>query len=167
MTVFSHGMREKAKGIKMAGVWAQIKEIVAMYGLNVLAAIAIFIAGKFVAAGIRGLIRRIMRKKEVDETLTGFVSSIVYAGIFAFVIIAALSRLGIQTASFVAILGAAGLAVGLALQGSLSNFASGVLMIIFKPFKIGDYVNAGGSEDVINEVGIFTTSIMTVDNKKV
>ncbi|MCD4701179.1 MAG: mechanosensitive ion channel [Candidatus Aegiribacteria sp.] len=151
----------------MTGIWEQIKDIVAMYGLNILAAVVIFIAGKFVAGIIRKLIRRIMQKQEIDATLTGFIGSIVYAGIIAFVVIAALSKLGIQTASFVAILGAAGLAIGLALQGSLSNFAAGVLMIIFKPFKGGDYVSAGGSDGFVEEVGIFTTSILTVDNKLV
>ncbi len=151
----------------MTAVWEQIKEIVTMYGLNILAAVAILIAGKFVASGVRRLIRKIMRKREVDATLTGFISSIVYAGILAFVVIAALSKLGIQTASFVAILGAAGLAIGLALQGSLSNFASGVLIIIFKPFKGGDYVNAGGCEGFVDEVGIFTSSILTIDNKRI
>jgi len=151
----------------MTGIWEQIKDIVAMYGLNVVAAIAIFIVGKFVARIIRNLIRKIMRKRELDEALAGFVSSIVYAAIMAFIVIAALSKLGIQTASFVAILGAAGLAIGLALQGSLSNFASGVLIIIFKPFRGGDYVSAGGCEGSIKDVGIFTTSILTVDNKLV
>lgn len=151
----------------MTEVLEQIKDIVAMYGLNVVAAIAIFIAGKFVAGIIRKLIRKIMQKRELDATLIGFISSIVYAAILAFVVIAALSKLGIQTASFVAILGAAGLAIGLALQGSLSNFASGVLMIIFKPFKGGDFVSAGGCEGSIEEVGIFTTSILTIDNKRI
>ena len=149
----------------MAEVWVQVKEIIAMYGLNVLAAAAIFIAGKFVATVIRKLLRKIMQKREVDTTLIGFVSSIVYAAILAFVVIAALSKLGIQTASFVAVLGAAGLAIGLALQGSLSNFSSGVLMIIFKPFKGGDFVDAGGCSGIVEEIGIFTTSIKTVDNK--
>jgi len=151
----------------MTEIWVQIKDIVMMYGLNILAAVAIFVAGKFVAGIIRKLICKIMQKRELDATLTGFISSIVYAGIIAFVVIAALSKLGIQTASFVAILGAAGLAIGLALQGSLSNFASGVLIIIFKPFKGGDYVSAGGCEGSIESVGIFTTSILTVDNKLV
>lgn len=149
----------------MADIWVQIKEIIAMYGLNVLAAAAILIAGKFIAAVIRKFIRKIMQKRQVDSTLTGFVSSIVYAGIIVFVVIAALSRLGIQTASFVAVLGAAGLAIGLALQGSLSNFASGVLMIVFKPFKGGDFVSAGGCSGIVEEIGIFTTSIITTDNK--
>jgi len=151
----------------MNEIWLQIKEIVAMYGLNIIGAIAIFIVGKLVASGFRRFIGKLMTKRGVDATLIGFISSIVYAAIILFVVIAALSKLGIQTASFVAILGAAGLAIGLALQGSLSNFASGVLMIIFKPFKGGDYVDAGGSEGVIEEINIFTTVIKTVDNKKI
>ncbi|OPL19895.1 MAG: mechanosensitive ion channel protein [Candidatus Aegiribacteria sp. MLS_C] len=151
----------------MEGVWEQIKQLVTMYGLNVLAAAAILVLGKMAASLTRKLVRRIMRKRNVDDTLTGFVSRILYAGILAFVLIAALSKLGIQTASFVAVLGAAGLAIGLALQGSLANFASGVLMIVFKPFRTGDYVDAGGASGFIDEVGIFTTTIRTLDNKKV
>ncbi|MBN2587990.1 MAG: mechanosensitive ion channel [Candidatus Fermentibacteraceae bacterium] len=151
----------------MENIWVQVKELVAMYGLNILAAAAILVVGKLAASGVRRLLRKIMRKKQMDPTLIGFIGSIFYAGILAFVIIAALSKLGIQTASFVAVLGAAGLAVGLALQGSLSNFASGVLMIIFKPFKGGDYVDAGGATGFIDEISIFTTTIRTLDNKKV
>jgi small conductance mechanosensitive channel len=151
----------------MESIWLQIKELAAMYGLNILAAAAIIVLGKFAASGIRRMVRKIMNRRQVDATLVGFVSSMLYAGILAFVVIAAMSKLGIQTASFVAVLGAAGLAVGLALQGSLSNFASGVLMIIFKPFKGGDFVDAGGATGFIDEIGIFTTTIRTLDNKKV
>ena len=151
----------------MENIWLQIKELVAMYGLNILAAAAILVAGKLAASGTRRLVRKLMNRRQVDATLVGFVSSILYAGILAFVVIAAMSKLGIQTASFVAVLGAAGLAVGLALQGSLSNFASGVLMIIFKPFKGGDFVDAGGATGFIDEIGIFTTTVRTLDNKKV
>ena len=151
----------------MEAIWLQIKEVVAMYGLNVLASLAIILVGKFAASGVRRLIRKIMNRRGVDATLVGFVSSIVYAGLLAFVLIAAMGKLGIQTASFVAVLGAAGLAIGLALQGSLSNFAAGVLMIIFKPFKAEDYVDAGGASGFIDEIGIFTTTIRTLDNKKV
>lgn len=138
-----------------------------MYGLNVLAAVAILMLGKLAASGARKLVRRIMKKRNADMTLTGFVSSLFYFGIMTFVVIAAISKLGIQTASFVAVLGAAGLAIGFALQGSLSNFASGILMIVFKPFKGGDYVEAGGESGTVEEMGIFTTIIRTTDNKKV
>jgi small conductance mechanosensitive channel len=148
-------------------IWVHIKELAATYGLNIVAATAILVVGKFAASGVRRLVRKVMRKKQMDPTLVGFICSILYAGILAFVIIAALSKLGIQTASFVAVLGAAGLAIGLALQGSLANFASGVLMIIFKPFKGGDYIDAGGAAGFVDEISIFTTTIRTLDNKKI
>lgn len=151
----------------MGDIWLQVKEVATLYGLNILAATAIFMLGKFAATGVRRLVRKVMRKRNVDPTLVGFVTSILYALLLAFVVVAALSKLGIQTASFVAVLGAAGLAIGLALQGSLSNFASGVLMIIFKPFKGGDYVEAGGSTGFIEEIAILTTTVRTRDNKTV
>jgi len=151
----------------MDAIWEQIKQIIAVYGLKVLAAVAIFVVGKLAATWIRKIIRKLMERRGADKTLTGFVCSMTYAGIIAFVIIAAVSKLGIQTASFVAVLGAAGLAVGLALQGSLSNFAAGVLMIVFKPFKDGDYIEGGGSAGVVVDIGIFTTVLNTVDNKEV
>jgi small conductance mechanosensitive channel len=103
----------------------------------------------------------------VDATVAGFVANLGYVILLAFVVIAALSKLGIQTASLVAILGAAGLAVGLALQGSLSNFAAGVLMLIFKPFKTGDYIEGGGTAGTVEEIQVFTTQLATPDNKTV
>jgi len=101
----------------------------------------------------------------VDETLVSFLVSVSYVAIMAFVIIAALGKLGMQTASFVAMIGAAGLAIGLALQGALTNFASGVLMIIFKPIKVGDFIDAAGAMGVVDEIGIFTTILKSLDNK--
>jgi small conductance mechanosensitive channel len=106
-----------------------------------------------------------MTKRGVDPALISFASSIAYITILIFVIIAAIARLGIQTASFVAIVGAAGLAIGFALQGSLSNFAAGFLIITFKPFKIGDYVEGGGTAGIVEEIQIFTTVLNTPDNK--
>jgi small conductance mechanosensitive channel len=111
--------------------------------------------------------KRLLERGNVDPTLVSFASALVYAGLMAFIIIAAIGKLGVATASFVAVLGAAGLAVGLALQGSLSNFAAGVLLIIFKPFKIGDFIEAGGTMGGVEEIGIFTTEMKTPDNKKV
>ena len=143
----------------------QIQEWLAFYSLHFVAAIAILIVGRLVAIGLRNTIRRIMVKNKVDQTLVSFMSSILYAVTLIFVVIAALNQIGIQTASLVAILGAAGLAVGLALQGSLSNFAAGVLMVIFRPFKAGDYVEAGGISGTVEEVQIFTTYLTTPDNK--
>ena len=106
-----------------------------------------------------------MEARKVEPSLVGFTCSLVHAALLVFVVLAALGKLGIQTTSFVAIIGAAGLAIGLALQGSLSNFAAGVLILIFKPYKVGDYVVAGGAEGVIEEIGIFTTTLVTLDNR--
>ena len=100
----------------------------------------------------------------ISKTVT-FVGSIIKYGIIAFVVIAALGRIGIATASFVAVLGAAGLAIGLALQGSLSNIASGVMLICFRPVKVGEYITGGGAEGTVQEISIFSTTILTVDNK--
>ena len=108
-----------------------------------------------------------MSKRNVDDTIVGFVGNLTYVALLAFFIIAALGQLGIQTTSFIAILGAAGLAVGLALQGSLSNFAAGFLMIIFRPIRVGDYVEIAGSAGTVEEISIFTTTLTTVDNKTV
>jgi len=145
----------------------KMQEWVALYGLKAVAAILILLIGWIVAKGIRTVIRRIMNRAHIDGTLISFISSLVYMIVMAFVIIAALSQLGVQTASFVAVVGAAGLAVGLALQGSLSNFAAGVLMIIFKPFKAGDYIEGAGVAGTVEELGIFTTLLKSPDNKAI
>ncbi|MBN2574823.1 MAG: mechanosensitive ion channel [Deltaproteobacteria bacterium] len=145
----------------------KLREVTAQYGLKVLAAIAILVIGWIAAKAIRGLVRRMLNKGRVDAALVSFVCSVTYVALMAFVIIAALGQLGIQTASFIAVLGAAGLAVGLALQGSLANFASGVLMIIFKPFKVGDYVEGGGVAGSVEGMTIFTTELKSPDNRKI
>jgi len=145
----------------------KIYQLLTVYGLKVLAAIAIFIIGRWVAKGVRRLVERIMTKGNVDPTLVTFTSNMAYIGLLAFIVIAALGQLGIQTTSFIAILGAAGLAVGLALQGSLSNFAAGFLLIIFRPFKVGDLIEAAGVFGVVEAIQIFTTQLKTADNKTV
>jgi len=136
------------------------------YGARVIGALAILIIGIFIAKQIKKVIIKLMQRSKVDPTLISFVSSLSYVAMQVFVIVAALEKLSIKTTSFVAILGAAGLAVGLALQGSLSNFAAGVLMIVFKPFTVGQVVDAGGVLGTVREIGIFTTVIDTLDNKK-
>ena len=151
----------------MEQVLLKIQEWIVLYGLKVIAAIAILLIGWIAAKGIRKIIRRMLQRAQVDETLVSFVSSLGYVGIMVFVVIAALGQLGVQTASFVVVLGSAGLAVGLALQGSLANFAAGVLMIIFRPFKVGDYIEGGGVAGVVEEIGIFTTELKSPDNKKI
>ena len=145
----------------------KIYTLLTLYGLKVVSAVAIFVIGRWVAKGITRLIERLMVKRKVDETLVSFVSNLRYVALLAFVIIAALNKLGIQTASFIAVIGAAGLAIGLALQGSLSNFAAGILMIIFRPFKVGDYIEGAGVAGTVEAIQIFTTQLKTPDNKTI
>jgi small conductance mechanosensitive channel len=151
----------------MDQVMSKLQEWIVLYGVKVIAAIAILLIGWIAAKGIRKIMRRMLQRARIDETLVSFVSSVSYVGVMAFVVIAALGQLGVQTASFVVVLGSAGLAVGLALQGSLANFAAGVLMIIFRPFKVGDYIEGGGVAGVVEEIGIFTTELKSPDNKKI
>jgi len=145
----------------------RLPEIVTTYGVKIFLAIAVFIIGKWLARSLANLLAKGMSAKRVDPTVTGFTSNIAYYALFTMVVIAALGQLGIQTASFVAIIGAAGLAVGFALQGSLANFASGVLLILFRPFKIGDFVEAGGTAGSVNNISIFSTVLKTPDNKTI
>lgn len=145
----------------------KVIELLTVYGIKFLAAIAIFIVGRWVAKGVTRFIERVMKKKDVDKTLVSFVGNLSYVALLAFVIIAALNQLGIQTASFIAVLGAAGLAIGLALQGSLSNFAAGVLMIIFRPFKVGHFIEGAGVSGTVESIQIFTTQLKTPDNKTI
>jgi len=142
-------------------------ELVTVFGVKILAALAVFIIGRWVVKYLRNLTERLMGKKNVDLTLAKFTANMTYVALLAFVILAALGMLGIQTTSFIAVIGAAGLAVGLALQGSLSNFAAGVLMIIFRPFKVGDFIEGAGVAGVVEEIQIFTTQLATPDNKTI
>jgi small conductance mechanosensitive channel len=137
------------------------------YGAKILGALIVLIIGFWAAKLIKKGISRLMEKRGVDPTLISFTASLLYVAMKIFVIVAALEKLNIRTTSFIAILGAAGLAIGLALQGSLANFAAGVLMIIFKPIKVGDFVEAGGAVGSVMEIGIFTTILKSPDNKKI
>lgn len=136
------------------------------YGLSFLAAILIFIIGKWVARLVARLIENAMAKSKIEKTLASFAKNMIYYTILIFVIIAALGKLGIQTSSFVALIGAAGLAVGLALQGSLANFAAGVMIIMFEPFKTGNTIESSGATGVVEEIQIFNT-ILRSENKKI
>ena len=148
--------------------WMEVVETYATeYGLRIIAAIAILIIGRIVVGMLTGIVKRLMGKANVDETLARFVSSLTRIALMVFVFIAALDQLGVETASFIAIIGAAGLAVGFALQGSLSNFASGVMLIVFRPFKSGDFIEAGGTAGVVDGIRIFNTVLKTPDNKTV
>jgi len=132
-----------------------------------LTAIATLVLGRFVAGFLRRLLTKLLAKRGVDATLTGFLGSLTYMAIMTVVVISAISKLGVETTSFVAVLGAAGLAVGFALQGSLGNFAAGILIILFRPFRAGDFVEAGGVSGVILDVQIFATTMKSADNKKI
>lgn len=144
-----------------------IYRLLTVYGLKVIAALAIFFLGQWVAKGVRKLVERIMSRSRIDPTLITFTANLTYIGLLAFIVIAALGQIGIQTTSFIAVLGAAGLAIGLALQGSLSNFAAGFLLIIFRPFKVGDLIEGAGVFGVVEAIQIFTTQLTTADNKTV
>lgn len=151
----------------MENLLQRIWELVTLYGLKVLAAVAILLLGRWIAKFIQGLIEKLMQKKSVDTTLVSFVGDLIYFVLLTFVVLAALNQIGIQTTSFVAIIGAAGLAVGLALQGSLANFAAGILMIIFRPFKVGDYIEGAGVAGKVVLIQVFTTQLLTPDNKTI
>ncbi|MCK5288900.1 MAG: mechanosensitive ion channel [Candidatus Omnitrophica bacterium] len=145
----------------------KIVEYIIQYGLSLVAAIIIFIIGKLVARLIARIIEKLMVKAKVEKTLASFIKNIVYFGLMVFVVIAALNKLGVQTTSLIAIIGAAGLAIGLALQGSLANFAAGIILIIFKPFKVGDFIEAGGTIGTVEEIQIFNTILNHIDNRKI
>jgi small conductance mechanosensitive channel len=137
------------------------------WAVNIAAAIAIFVIGKWVGGRIVALVKRAMLKSHMDVTLATFFANILNTLVIAFVAIAAISKLGVETSSLAAIFAAAGLAIGLAWQGSLSNLAAGVMIIVFRPFKVGDFIEAGGISGTVEEVSIFTTIMKTADNKEI
>jgi small conductance mechanosensitive channel len=144
-----------------------MSETIQFWIINILFAIAIVLIGRIVVKWIVKLVRKLMVRSDIDPLLINFASSIINALLLLFVFIAALDQLGVDTTSLVAIIGAAGLAVGLALQGSLQNFAAGVMLIVFRPFKIGDFVEAGGQAGVIEQISIFSTTMKSGDNKEI
>lgn len=136
-------------------------------GPNLLWSLATLVIGFWIARILVAFLRRVLARRAVDRTLTSFLGNLMFMGLMTAVVIAAIDRLGVETTSFVAVLGAAGLAVGLALQGSLSNFASGVLIILFRPFKAGDTIDAAGVSGIVEEVQVFATTLRTADNKQI
>ncbi len=142
----------------------QVYEYLAQYGFKVIGAIIILLVGRWLAKFISQWIERVLIKSRVDKTLAKFAKNLSNMVMLIFVLIAAMARLGVETAQFAIVLGAAGLAIGLALQGSLSNFASGFLMIIFRPFKVGDFIEAAGVKGTVIEIQLFNTIINTPDN---
>jgi small conductance mechanosensitive channel len=151
----------------MGQIWSYLYALLVEYGLQVLGAVAIYVIGRWIAKVVSNVMSRALTRAKVDPTLVPFIENLTYIALMVFVVIAALARLGVQTASVVAVLGAAGLAVGLALQGSLANFASGVLLLIFKPFKVGDFIEAGGTKGTVKAIHIFNTTLCSPDNVKI
>lgn len=158
---------EQLNGLLSEDVLSRAYAIGADFGVRLLAALVIFIIGRWVARRLAGLVEKGMQRAGTDKMLIGFVRNLTYMGLLTFVILAAVGQLGVQTTSFIAVLGAAGFAIGLALQGSLGNFASGVLIMIFRPFKSGDFVEAGGTMGIVEAIQIFTTTLRTGDNKTI
>ena len=137
------------------------------WGIKIIMALVIFYVGRIVVGIVVRVVKKLLLVRNIDEILVTFLTSIIRWVLLLFVIIAALSQLGVNTTSLVALLGAAGLAIGLSLQSSLSNFASGVMLIIFRPFTKGDFVEAGGATGVIDTISIFTTTMTSPDNKEI
>lgn len=154
-------------GFDIGGTMQTLTDALAEWGLSVLGALVVFVLGVWIAKRIRSVLRRNLENAGLDPMLVQFTSSLIYWGLLAFVVVAVLGIFGVPTASFVVVLGAAGLAVGLALQGTLSNFASGVMILIFRPFVVGHWVEAGGVAGSVKEIGIFSTILFTGDNVRV
>ena len=153
--------------IDLADVLSRITTLITDWGLKVLGALVVLIVGRMIAKSIRKGVTKALERGKMDPTLIPFMSSLTYYMVMAFVLIAVLGMVGIQTASMIALLGAAGLAVGLALQGTMANFASGVMLLIFRPFQKGDFIEAAGVAGSVDTVGIFTTTLNTPDNVRI
>jgi len=146
---------------------SRIYVMLAQYGMNIIGALVIFLVGRWMAKIVSSLLGKALTRAKVDPTLVPFIDNLAYTAMLIFVIIAALAEVGVQTASVVAVLGAAGLAVGLALQGSLANFASGVLLLVFKPFRVGDFVEISGVKGTVQAIHVFNTVLNDPDNIRI
>lgn len=146
---------------------SKIKDLLFEYGPKVISALLILIIGLWVIKIITKGVEKVMEKRNLDVSLRGFLSSLISWALKIFLFITVIGQLGVETTSFAAVIAAAGLAIGMALQGALSNFAGGALIMIFRPFKIGDYIEAQGEQGVVKDIQIFTTKINTIDNKEV
>jgi small conductance mechanosensitive channel len=148
-------------------IMAMITMALSTWGLKILAGLAILLLGRMVAGVVRKGVRRTLSRAHFDPTLTPFIANLVYAVMMVGILYGAASAVGIPMTGFVAIIGAAGLAVALAFQGTLSNFSSGVMLLTFRPFKVGDFVDAAGVAGTIDEIGVFTTTMATPDNVRI
>ncbi len=144
-----------------------IPNILGKYGLAIVGAIVMLIIGLWLSKLLTKVVVKVLTKKEIDNTVVQFLASLLKMVLYAVVVLATLDQLGIETTSFIALIGAAGLAIGFALQGSLSNFAAGVMLIVFRPFKAGDFVQTAGESGVVESVQMFITTLKTPDNKTI
>jgi len=145
----------------------QSVDVLATWGLKVLGALAVLLIGRMVAGWVRKFTRRFLERAGVDETVLPFLSGLVYALVLVFVLLAVLGLFGIPTTSIIAVLGAASLAVGLALQGTLANFASGVMLLLFRPFQVDDFIEVAGETGTVEAIGVFATTLNTIDNVQI
>ncbi len=158
---------ESIQNTDMQGIMDFGMDLAMTSGLKILGAITLLIIGRLIAGTVRKITRKALEKADVDPTLVPFLSKLTYYFVLIVVVIAVLGVFGVQTASLVAVLGAAGLAVGLALQGTLSNFSAGVMLLFFRPFKLGDFIDAGGTTGSVEEIGVFATTLKSPDNVKI
>jgi len=160
-------MQEELDALSNINIEQLIETYVLPWGINIVMALVIFMVGKFIARVLVNIAKKIMTKAKVDSILVNFIGSIISTILLLFVVIASLDQLGVDTTSLIALIGAAGLAIGLALQGSLQNLASGVMLIVFRPFNDGDFIEAAGVTGVVETIGIFTTTMRSGDNREI
>lgn len=158
---------QQGETIVPSGVVDSLVELASTWGLRVVGALAVLVVGRMVAGYVRRAVRKVLERGDMDPTLVPFLSSLAYYLTITFVVIAVLGLFGIPTASLIAVLGAAGLAVGLALQGTLSNFASGVMLLVFRPFRVGDFIEAAGVSGTVESIALFATTMNTSDNVRI
>jgi small conductance mechanosensitive channel len=151
----------------MENIFERLMEWGAVYGTKVVGAVVILVVGRLLTTFFANLVERVMKRSSADHTLTGFVRNLTRVSLLVFTVVAALGALGVETTSLIAVIGAAGLAVGFALQSSLSNIASGIMLVVFQPFKVGNYIKAGGTSGVVEQIRIFSTILRTFDNCRV
>jgi small conductance mechanosensitive channel len=150
--------------VQVPQIMTRVGELLVVYGLKVISAIIFLVAGYIVAKVMSAWIRRLLTRQLFDATLISFFSSVIYYAILLFAIVAALAQIGVETTSIIAVIGAAGLAIGLALRGTLANVAAGFFLILFQPFKAGHQIQAAGTSGSVEEVNLFTTKVRTADN---
>jgi small conductance mechanosensitive channel len=152
---------------QFSGLFAQLQDVGLSLGLKIVVVIIIFFVGRLIAKFLRRFVKRALSKTSIDHTIVAFASNSSYYVIMAFVLLAILGQLGIETTSLIALVGATGLAVGLALQGSLANFAAGLLLIVFRPFRVGDWIDVGDVSGYVEDLELLTTILRTLDNRTV